>query len=112
MSKVMVIHNNAEHFNDDCDLFNFANEDLENGVAQTVWDSVAPTIPKRSMLGTFQTLQEGLEETFTENISDTSDNNSTKSSANPFMSAAVMLECLTKNRSTWLCTAGHGARVT
>ena len=32
MSKVMVINNNAEHFNDDCDLFDIANEDLENGV--------------------------------------------------------------------------------
>ena len=28
----MVIRNNAEHFNDDCDLFDIANEDLENGV--------------------------------------------------------------------------------
>ena len=79
----MVIQNNAEHFNDDCDLLDIANEDLENGVAQTVWDWVAPTIPKRSMLGTFQILQEGLEETSTENICDPSDNNSTKSSANP-----------------------------
>ena len=80
------------------------------------------------MLGTFQTLQEGLEETSTENISDPSDNNSTKSSANPlsmlyvkaakeakheyFMSTAVMLECLTKNRITLLCTAEHDAIVT
>ena len=46
MSKVMVIQNNAEHFNDDCDLFDIANEDLENGVAQTVWELVAPTICK------------------------------------------------------------------
>ena len=29
-----------------------------------------------------------------------------------FMSTAVMLECLTKNRSTLLCTAEHGARGT
>ena len=51
-------------------------------MAQIVWDLVAPTIPKRSMLRTFQTLQEGMEETSTENISDQSYNNSTKSSAN------------------------------
>ena len=64
MSKVMVIQNNAEHFKDNCYLFDIANEDLDNGVAQTAWDSVAPTISKgykRSILGTFQTLQEGLE---------------------------------------------------
>ena len=46
-------------------------------------DLVVPTIPKRSMLGTFQTLEERLEETSTENICDPSDNNNIKSSANP-----------------------------
>ena len=83
MSKVMVIQNNAEHFNDDCDQFDIANEDLENGVAQTAGDPVASTISKRPMLGIFQTLPEGLKETSTENTCDPSDNNSTKSSANP-----------------------------
>ena len=33
MSKVIVIQNNAEHFNDECDLFDTANENLVNGVA-------------------------------------------------------------------------------
>ena len=37
MSKVMVIHKNAEDFNDNCDLFDIANENIENGVAQTEW---------------------------------------------------------------------------
>ena len=86
MSKVMVIQKNAEHFNDDCDLFDIANENLENGVTQTAWDSVAPTIPEgdnRCMLGTFQTLQDRLEETSNENICSPSDDKSTKSSTNP-----------------------------
>ena len=72
MSKVMVIQKNAEYFNDDCDLFYIANENIENGVAQTAWESVAPTIPKgdkRSKVGTFQTLQEALEEASNGNIS-------------------------------------------
>ena len=57
MSKVMVIQKNAEDFNDDCDLFNIANENIENGVAQTAWESVAPTISegeKRCKVGTFR----------------------------------------------------------
>ena len=86
MSKVMVIQKNSEHYNDDCDLFDIANENLENGVAQTAWDSVAPAIPegdKRCMLGTFQTLQEGLEETSTEIICGPPDDSSTRSSTNP-----------------------------
>ena len=46
MSKVMVIQKNAEDFNDNCELFDIANENIENGVAQTVWESVASTIPE------------------------------------------------------------------
>ena len=38
MSKVMVIQKNAEDFNDNCDLFDIANENIENGVAQTAWE--------------------------------------------------------------------------
>ena len=55
-------------------------------MTQTAWDSVAPTIPeedKRCMLGTFHTLQDGLEETSNENICGPPDDNSTKSSTNP-----------------------------
>ena len=82
----MVIQKNAEDFNDDCDLFDIANENIENGVAQTAWKSVAPTIPegdKRCKVGTFQTLQEALEETSNGNISGLPDDSSTKSNTNP-----------------------------
>ena len=49
-------------------------------------ESVAPTIPegdKRCKVGTFQTLQEGLEETSNENIYGPPDDNRTKSNTNP-----------------------------
>ena len=82
----MVIQKNAEDFNDNCDVFDIANENIENGVAQTAWESVAPTIlegDKRFKVGTFQTLQEGLKETSNENIYGPPDDNRTKSSTNP-----------------------------
>ena len=60
MSKVMVIHNNAEHFNDDCDLFDIANEDLENGVAQTAWDSVTQIITQEVYAWDFSDITGGV----------------------------------------------------
>ena len=39
-----TVHDNAEHFNDDCELFYLVPEDVENNIPQSVWDLAAPTI--------------------------------------------------------------------
>ena len=44
VAKQDSIHANAEHFNDDCELFDLVPEDLENNIPQSVWDLAAPSI--------------------------------------------------------------------
>ena len=43
VAKQDSIHANAEHFNDDCELFDLVPEDLEDNIAQSVWNLVAPS---------------------------------------------------------------------
>ena len=44
VAKQNTVHANAEHFNDDCELFDLVPEDLENNIPQSVWDLAAPSI--------------------------------------------------------------------
>ena len=42
--KQHIIHHNAQHFNDDCELFDLSPEDVENEIPQSIWDLTAPCI--------------------------------------------------------------------
>ena len=44
IAKQHIIHPNAQHFNDDCELFDLSPEDVENEIPQSVWDLTAPCI--------------------------------------------------------------------
>ena len=44
VAKQHIIHPNAQHFNDDCQLFDLSPEDIENEIPQSVWDLTAPSI--------------------------------------------------------------------
>ena len=44
LAKQHIIHPNAQHFNDDCQLFDLSPEDVENEIPQSVWDLTAPSI--------------------------------------------------------------------
>ena len=39
-----IIHQNAKRFNEDCVAFDFDLQDLENNIAQSSWEMVAPNI--------------------------------------------------------------------
>ena len=38
INKQDIIHENAKHFNDNCELFDLSPEDIENNIPQSVWD--------------------------------------------------------------------------
>ena len=44
VAKKHIIQPNAQHFNDDCQLFDLSLEDVENEIPQSVWDLTAPSI--------------------------------------------------------------------
>ena len=44
VAKQHIIHPNAQHFNDDCQLFDLSPEDIENEIPQSIWDLTAPSI--------------------------------------------------------------------
>ena len=49
LAKQHIIHPNAQHINDDCQLFDLSpedveNENVENEIPQSVWDLTAPSI--------------------------------------------------------------------
>ena len=57
---------NAEHFNEECEVFDMSPEDVENNISRCAWDLVAPNIAQdaaaTNQLG-FSTVQEQTEET-------------------------------------------------
>ena len=44
VAKKHIIQPNAQHFNDDCQLFDLSLEDVENEIPQSVWDLTSPSI--------------------------------------------------------------------
>ena len=70
ISKQDVIHNNANQFNDDCELFDLSPEDIENNIPQSVWDLTTVTITEDNA----KTLKQGyttLQKLTQEQINDT-----------------------------------------
>ena len=65
MGKQHVVQQNAQHFNDDCELFDFSPEELEDIVPKSVWDLAAPSIAiedAKTMEEGYNTIQEVTEE--------------------------------------------------
>ena len=64
--KQETVHANAEHFNEECEVFDMLPEDVENNILQCAWDLAAPNIAQddaaTNQLG-FSTVQEQTEET-------------------------------------------------
>ena len=70
MSKQHIIQQNGQHFNDDCEMFDFSPEELENIVPKSLWDLDAPSIA----LEDAKTVKEGyntLQQVTEENVTDT-----------------------------------------
>ena len=65
-SKQDTVHANAEHFNEDCEVFDISPEDLEINIPQCAWDLAAPNIAQNDAATNWQgfsTVQELTEET-------------------------------------------------
>ena len=55
ISKQDIICQNAEHFNDESEIFNLCEQDIENNLPQSTWDLTSPSIAQEDRL----TLQDG-----------------------------------------------------
>ena len=50
IAKQKIVHENSQHFNDDCEIFDLSEQDVKNNLPQSTWNLTAPCIPQEDGL--------------------------------------------------------------
>ena len=50
IAKQEIIHENSQHFNEDCEIFDLSEQDVENNLPQSMWDLTSPCIAQEDGL--------------------------------------------------------------
>ena len=50
IAKQETVHENSQHFNDDCEIFDLSEQDVDNNLPQSTWDLTAPCIAQEDGL--------------------------------------------------------------